>query len=109
LSWSDQESFHFAFKGIPRGCPVAACECVTASHSEGDRQRFHAGLKEAVNQIEPANIVVYGGTSHTKWLLPHLPPGPRFHLLNSFSRARAHWRRMEAQKHQLNLFSQEAA
>ncbi|GEM_PF-6070989 len=109
LSWADEESFHFCFKGIPRGCPVAALECVTPGGNPEDRQRFIAGLTEAVNQVNPRTILIYGGSSHQRWLTPALPEGPRYVLLDSFSRARAQFLKREAQKNQLSLFVKEAA
>ena len=108
LSWADAESFAFCFRGIPPGCPVAAVECRTAGQRAEDRGRFLAGLAEAVHDIEPQTIMVYGGTSHQQWLAPALPAGPRYVLLDSFSRARAKWRKHEAQRNQLQLFTMEA-
>jgi len=108
LSWSDQGSFEFCFCGIPAGCPVAACEARTASHSAEDRRRFLAGLTEAVRQVAPQNVLIYAGRENESWLLRHLPPGPTYHLLESWTTVRdrvrcAEERRLRS-RGQLTLF-----
>jgi hypothetical protein len=108
LSWSDEQSYPFAFEGIPAGVPVAAVEAVTAGGNDQDRRRFLAGLSEAVRQTQPKNILVYGGTEHSFWLTERLPKGPTYTLLESFmtvrSRIRASQERQVREKNQLQLF-----
>lgn len=108
LAWADEESFTFCFRGIPRHAPVVACECRTAGQNDEDRGRFLAGLHEAVAQVEPKTVLVYGGTTHRSWLVPSMPKGPRYVLLDSFSRARVRWRKAEARRNQLELFTEAA-
>lgn len=108
LAWSDKESFTFCFRGIPKGAPVCACEAVTAGQNDEDRCRFIAGLTEAVAQVEPKVILIYGGTSHEDWLRLALPKGPRFVMLDSFSKARKQFLRREANENQYELFGGKA-
>jgi Domain of unknown function (DUF4417) len=97
LSWSDEQSFKFAFCGIPRGAHVVAVECRTASHSEADRARFLAGLNAGVRQIRPLNVIIYAGTSHSTWLTAAtLPRGPNYHFLSGWQSAR--FKRLKAEK-----------
>lgn len=109
LAWSDERSYEFCFLGIPRGCPVVACEARTAGNNDGDRRRFLAGLAEGIRQVRPAHVVVYGGQEHAFWLASLLPEGPRYTLLESWTRARGRIRRQQEhqQRHgnQFPLFS----
>jgi hypothetical protein len=107
LAWSDKRSFTFAFQGIPRGCRIAACEARTAGQTDEDRERFLAGLNEAVRQVQPQHILIYGGTSHQSWLNGALPTGPTFHLLDSWNTSRDKKKKAEQDRNQLILFRRE--
>jgi Domain of unknown function (DUF4417) len=108
LAWSDERSFEFAFTGIPRGVPVAACEARTAGQCDDDRRRFLAGLTSAVEVVQPTHLVVYGGTQNEFWLKGRLPPGPQYTLLPSWTSERDQMRKQEKRtlrdRDQLNLF-----
>jgi hypothetical protein len=95
LNWGAECSFTFCFQGIPQEAPVVAVECRTAAHSEADRTSFLAGLAEGVRQVQPQRVLIYGGQAHAAWLTPHLPAGPRYMLLKSWSMARNRCRRQE--------------
>jgi hypothetical protein len=73
LAWADERSYAFCFEGIPIGAPVVACECRTAGQTDADRRMFLKGLSEAVRQVRPECIIVYGGTTHRFWLEDRLP------------------------------------
>jgi hypothetical protein len=107
LSWSDEQSYQFAFEGIPRGVPVAAVEVVTAGQNDADRRRFLAGLEHAVKKTEPATVLLYGA-SHKFWLDGNLPQGPVYHLIDSWTsardRVRAVQEREARERNQPNLF-----
>jgi hypothetical protein len=110
FAWSDVRSFEFAFSGIPRHAPVVAVECRTAGQGDGDRRAFLAGLSEGIRQVAPQTVLIYGAADsrHTSWLTPHLPSGPRYVLLPSWTalrdRRRAEARRQERVRNQLTLF-----
>lgn len=109
LTWSDARSFSFAFEGIPVGAPVVACECRTPGGNDDDRRAFLAGLTEGVKQVQPVNVIIYGGQEHAFWLTDNLPVGPRYHLIESWTSARRSVRATQAQhareRNQLNLFT----
>jgi hypothetical protein len=95
LAWSDERSFAFCFQGIPQHAPAVACECRTPGGNDADRRAFLAGLSEGVRQVHPQHITVYGGKEHQHWLTPHLPSGPQYTLLESWTHARDRQRRQE--------------
>lgn len=57
--WSDEDSFEYCFDGMPKG----SCVCIS---SVGCIQNvkaatlFKAGFKEALKQLEPSQIILYG-------------------------------------------------
>lgn len=108
LSWSDERSFEFAFSGIPIGAAICATEARTAGQNDEDRRRFIAGLTEAVKQVKPQHIVVYGGIEHRHWLTGNLPEGPQYTLIEAFMTARGKIRKTQERKlrerNQLSLF-----
>jgi hypothetical protein len=74
LNWSTPESYEFCFEGIPFAPPVA---CVNTRNVRRDTSAaFLAGLREAVDRIEPDTILLYGKSS---WLTEAmLPAGPNY-------------------------------
>jgi hypothetical protein len=108
LSWSAEPSFLFCFRGIPQHAPVCATECRTAGQHDADRRRFLVGLTEGVGQIRPATVLIYGGQQHRYWLQDRLPPGPAYHLIDSWTDARGKIRaaqeREARERNQLDLF-----
>jgi hypothetical protein len=106
VTWSTEPSFPFVFTGIPYQAPVVACECRTAGQRDDDRRAFLRGLQEAVRQLQPQHVLLYGGVEHSFWLTGHLPTGPEYTLLESWTTARGRVR--AAQERQLqdqNQFS----
>jgi hypothetical protein len=109
LAWSDERSFPFCFTGIPSGAPVVACECRTAGGNDEDRRAFLRGLIEGVKQVKPQHVCIYGGKEHAFWLTDHLPKGPQYTLVASWTavrrRRRATQERQTSERNQLNLFT----
>jgi len=107
LNWSDEQSFSFCFAGIPYCPPVCAVECRTAGQTDSDRRAFLKGLTEAIQRVQPQNIVIYGGKEHSYWLSDYLPPGPQYVLIPSWTylrdRQRAQEKRQERNNNQLFL------
>lgn len=56
ISWSDEESFAFCFKGVEKGSTVAISTVGTRYAKEG----FILGFEEMIRQIEPEKLIVYG-------------------------------------------------
>jgi hypothetical protein len=108
LNWSNAGSFSFAFQGVPVGCPLVYVECRTPGGNDADRRAFLAGLGEAVRQLRPGHIVVYGGREHEFWLRDRLPTGPAYTLLTSWTTerraVRAEQARREEEKYQPSFF-----
>lgn len=109
LAWSDERSFAFCFSGIPVGAPVCMTECRTPGGNDADRRAFLAGLTQAVNKVQPQHVVIYGGKEHAYWLTEHLPHGPQYTLIDSWTterrRVRAAQERQARERHQLSLFA----
>jgi hypothetical protein len=108
LAWSDERSFEFCFSGIPTHAPVVACECRTPGGNDENRRAFLRGLTAGVKQVKPLNVCIYGGQQHRYWLQDRLPPGPAYHLIDSWTDARGKIRaaqeREARERNQLNLF-----
>jgi hypothetical protein len=109
LNWSDERSFEFCFQGVPVNCPLAFTECRTPSGSEEDRRAFLCGLHEAVRQLRPRTLVIYGGLLHEWWIRRDLPAGDTdFVFLESWTdarrRERARQEREVREHNQLQLF-----
>jgi hypothetical protein len=98
LNWAGPDSYEFCFLGVPKHAPVVAVECRTAGQTDEDRRAFLKGLREGARQIQPANVIVYGGQEHAFWLQSRLPMGPRYVLIESWSQARNRKRRQAARK-----------
>jgi hypothetical protein len=88
LNWSDERSFEFCFQGVPVGCPLVFVECRTPGGNDDDRRAFLRGLTQAVKQVQPQSVLVYGGREHSFWLTERLPKGPTYTLLDSWTSAR---------------------
>jgi hypothetical protein len=71
LNWSDERTYDWAFKGIPKGTPVVSAQCRTLSGKD-DHGFFLQGILEGIRQIEPQKVLLYGGADHREWLEPTL-------------------------------------
>jgi hypothetical protein len=99
LNWSTEQSFEFCFQGVPVGCPVAFTECRTPSGCEEDKQAFLCGLHEAVRQVRPQTLVIYGGQPHEWWIRRDLPQAStQIVFLESWTDARGRIRKAQEQE-----------
>lgn len=57
VSWSNEESFDFCFKGIHKHSTVSLS---TMSIGKDDLASFIKGYEEMLRQLEPKNLVLYG-------------------------------------------------
>jgi len=90
LNWSDVPSLEWAFDGIPRGCPVVACQTRTMGQTNEEKKQergmWVAGFTRALEVVAPDNVVIYGGKEHRKWVEPNLPPkAPNIIWLDSWT------------------------
>lgn len=61
VSWGDENTFDFCFKGIPKGSTVAVSTLMVSEHgSHADQKAFFMkGYNELLRQIEPERIICY--------------------------------------------------
>lgn len=60
LTWGQPKTFDFCFKGIPEGS-VVCVSTVGCRSSEESAKIWHEGMDEAIRQIKPSMILLYGG------------------------------------------------
>lgn len=60
LSWAEPETYQFCFRGIPKGS-IVAVSTVGVKESADALQIWRDGMDEAIRQIEPSQILIYGG------------------------------------------------
>ena len=61
ISWSDDRSFEFAFRGWPE-CSTVAVSTVGVMQNDDARQLFMLGLHEMFRQLRPQRLLVYGAS-----------------------------------------------
>ena len=69
--WGGEDTFEYAFAGIPRNSPV----CVTAAgiaQSVREREMFEAGLVELKKQVDPIKLNVFGMASKLPDSIPKI-------------------------------------
>lgn len=59
LSWAGEDTFEFAFDGLPEGGTFAV-STVGVMESDNSRQMWQEGLKRAIEAVKPTTIVLYG-------------------------------------------------
>ena len=59
LQWANPITFDFCFNGIPTGAMVAV-STLGAAKGRISRQMWTAGMKEAIRQLHPSTILLYG-------------------------------------------------
>lgn len=61
VSWGDENTFDFCFKGIPKGSVVAVSTYMVSEHGNHADQKdfFLKGYREMLRQIEPERIICY--------------------------------------------------
>jgi len=87
LNWSDESTYEWTFAGFPKRAPVVAVQCRTTRSRLG-KQFFLKGLTHGIRELEPENVVIYGGEPHYQWLAANLPDGPQYHYLSDHKVAR---------------------
>ena len=60
LSWAEEETFSFCFQGIEKGS-VVAVSTIGVKEKQESIEIWKAGMQEAINQLEPKTILLYGG------------------------------------------------
>ena len=60
LSWAEQETFEFAFKGIPKGS-IVSISTIGVKRDEDALKVWKDGMDAMIKEIEPSTILVYGG------------------------------------------------
>ena len=60
LSWAQPETFEFCFRGIPKGS-IVSVSTIGVKDSDEAFKVWTDGMTEAIRQIEPSVILVYGG------------------------------------------------
>ncbi|MBO4804407.1 MAG: DUF4417 domain-containing protein [Paludibacteraceae bacterium] len=58
-SWSDVDSFEFAFLGLPEHSPIAVGG-VGVKGNPGAQELWHLGLLELEKRVQPSQILIYG-------------------------------------------------
>lgn len=87
LNWSDERSYEFAHLGIPNNLPVVSVQCRT-TRSRAGRDYFVKGLADAIEQLQPENVLIYGGSDHRSWMANLLPERSVYHWLESWTSER---------------------
>ena len=60
LSWGEEETFKFAFKGIPKGS-IVSVSTIGVKRDEKAFEIWKNGMDAMIKEIEPSTILVYGG------------------------------------------------
>lgn len=60
ISWAEEETFKFCFKGIPKGS-IVSISTIGVKQDENALKIWRDGVNEMIKQIEPKAILVYGG------------------------------------------------
>ena len=60
ISWCEEETFKFCFKGIPKGS-VVSVSTIGVKKDDSALNLWKKGMDEMIRQIEPSTILVYGG------------------------------------------------
>ena len=59
VRWDSEDTYEFCFRGIPKGSIISVS---TVSMKKGElKDTWINGMKEAIRQIEPETILLYGG------------------------------------------------
>ena len=60
MSWSNEESYDFCFKGVEKNSPVAIS--TVGLRGKEPKEIFCKGFEEMCRQLEPSKLIVYGET-----------------------------------------------
>ena len=65
LTWAEEESFEFAWAGVPVGAPVVAIEC---QHGRSNLPAFNRGIAAAIEAVKPGCVLVYGSPMQGRYI-----------------------------------------
>lgn len=85
LSWSDERSWEWCHAGIPKGVHAVGCQIRTTRDDLG-QYLCVKGLQNAVGQLEPQNVIIYGGAAYRAQVEDLLPVGPTYHWTTDLHR-----------------------
>lgn len=74
ICWSDEKSFEYCFKGVPKHSLVAVSS-VGVHRSEKAKDLFKYGYEKMIDELEPSQILFYGKTFdyvEPTWTLGHI-------------------------------------
>ena len=60
ISWAEEETYAFCFKGIPEGS-IVSISTIGVKRSSEALKIWKDGVKEMIEQIKPSAILIYGG------------------------------------------------
>lgn len=60
VTWSDEASWDFAFRGLAPGGTVALSTVGIIRASAGEQDRFVAGYRAMIDYVSPARVIIYG-------------------------------------------------
>ena len=60
ISWAEEETFEFAFKGIPKGS-IVSISTIGVKRNKEALKIWQDGMNAMIEEIEPSTILVYGG------------------------------------------------
>lgn len=60
ISWAEEETFAFCFKGIPKGS-IVSISTIGVKDDKKSLETWKSGMDEMIKQIKPSTILVYGG------------------------------------------------
>lgn len=84
LNWSDEDSYDFAFSGVPKYAKKVIVQCRNLKN-EKEKIRFLKGLHEAYNKLEFEFVYIYGGNipSSKSFLETNIPSYIKWDAVNS--------------------------
>ena len=60
ISWAEEDTFRFAFKGIPKGS-IVSISTIGVKRNQEALEIWKKGMDAMIEEIEPSTILVYGG------------------------------------------------
>lgn len=78
ISWSTEESYDFAFLGVPKGS-IVAIGTVGVLNDDKAKELFLKGFEEMLKRLEPKEVLSYGnrlseldGYKNIRWFEPYM-------------------------------------
>jgi hypothetical protein len=84
------ESREWLIHGIPKKLPLISCQVRTMRLARNrEKERLQDDFKTIIGELQPENVLLYGGKENKDWVGAYLPHGPKYHYLSSFMAGRA--------------------